>query len=130
MVSILFNKNSQFPNHCFSLILIECNKILWLYFNLNIISYFLCLWNSSESSLHVFFIEVFILCALLLSRVQLFVTPWTVAHQAPLSMGFSRQEYWSGLPFPSPCLPLSYHNYSNYISTSILYSIFFFFHLP
>ena len=38
----------------------------------------------------------------LLSRVQLFVTPWTVAHQAPLSMEFSRQEYWSGLPFPSP----------------------------
>ena len=31
-----------------------------------------------------------------------FVTPWTVAHQAPLSMGFSRQEYWNGLPFPSP----------------------------
>ena len=31
-----------------------------------------------------------------------FVTPWTVAHQARLSMGFSRQEYWSGLPFPSP----------------------------
>ena len=30
------------------------------------------------------------------------MTPWTVAHQAPLSMGFSRQEYWSGLPFPSP----------------------------
>ena len=30
------------------------------------------------------------------------VTPWTVVHQAPLSMGFSRQEYWSGLPFPSP----------------------------
>ena len=30
------------------------------------------------------------------------VTPWTVAHQAPLSMGFSKQEYWSGLPFPSP----------------------------
>ena len=37
-----------------------------------------------------------------LSRVRLFVTPWTVAHQAPLSMGFSRQEYWSGLPFLSP----------------------------
>ena len=37
-----------------------------------------------------------------LSRVQLFATPWTVAHQAPLSMGFFRQEYWSGLPFPSP----------------------------
>ena len=38
----------------------------------------------------------------LLSRVRLFATPWTVAHQAPPSMGFSRQEYWSGLPFPSP----------------------------
>ena len=37
-----------------------------------------------------------------LSRVQLFATPWTAASQAPLSMGFSRQEYWSGLPFPSP----------------------------
>ena len=35
-----------------------------------------------------------------LSRVQLFVTRWTVAHQAPRSMGFSRNEYWSGLPFP------------------------------
>ena len=38
----------------------------------------------------------------LLSRVRFFATPWTVARQAPLSMGFSRQEYWSGLPFPSP----------------------------
>ena len=37
-----------------------------------------------------------------LTRVRLFATPWTIAHQAPLSMGFSRQEYWSGLPFPSP----------------------------
>ena len=37
-----------------------------------------------------------------LSSVRLFETPWTVAHQAPPSMGFSRQEYWSGLPFPSP----------------------------
>ena len=35
-------------------------------------------------------------------RVRLFVTPLIVAYQAPLSMGFSRQEYWSGLPFPSP----------------------------
>ena len=37
-----------------------------------------------------------------LSCVQLFANLWTVAFQAPLSMGFSRQEYWSGLPFPSP----------------------------
>ena len=37
-----------------------------------------------------------------LSRLRLFATPWTVAYQASPSMGFSRQEYWSGLPFPSP----------------------------
>ena len=57
-----------------------------------------------------------------LSRVQLFATPWTVAHQAPLSMGFSRQEYWSGLPFPSPgdlpdpgikqCLPKNHYTFN------------------
>ena len=40
--------------------------------------------------------------AQLLSHVQLFVTLWTVAHQAPLSMEFPRQEYWSGWPFPPP----------------------------
>ena len=37
-----------------------------------------------------------------LSRVQLIASPWTVAYHTPLSMGFLRQEYWSGLPFPSP----------------------------
>ena len=37
-----------------------------------------------------------------LSRVRLLATPWTEAHQAPPSMGFSRQEYWSGVPLPSP----------------------------
>ena len=37
-----------------------------------------------------------------LSRIQLFSTPWTVARQAPLSMGFPTQKYWSELPFPSP----------------------------
>ena len=38
----------------------------------------------------------------LISRVQLFATLWTAAHQAPPSMGFSKQEYWSGVPLPSP----------------------------
>ena len=38
----------------------------------------------------------------MLSRVRLFATPWTVTYQAPPSMGFSRQEYWSGVPLPSP----------------------------
>ena len=42
------------------------------------------------------------MCSHLLSHIQLFVSPWTVACQAPLSMGLSRQEYWSGLPFPPP----------------------------
>ena len=42
----------------------------------------------------------------LLSRVRLLATPWTTAYQAPPSMGFSRQEYWSGVPFPSPLCPL------------------------
>ena len=41
-------------------------------------------------------------CAQLLSHVQLFAIPWTVIYQAPLSIEFSRQEYWSGLTFPSP----------------------------
>ena len=40
-----------------------------------------------------------------LSRVQLFTTPWTAAYQVPPSMGFSRREYWSGLPLPSPTRP-------------------------
>ena len=42
------------------------------------------------------------MCDKSLSHDPFFATPWTVAHQAPLSMGFSRQEYWSWLPFPSP----------------------------
>ena len=55
----------------------------------------------SGFSLVMYFIHV---CCLLscFSRVRLFTTPRTVARQAPLSMGFSRQEYWSGLPFPPP----------------------------
>ena len=46
-----------------------------------------------------------------LSHVRLFMTPWTAAHQAPLCTGFCRQEYWSGLPFPSPTKPMR-PNYS------------------
>ena len=41
-------------------------------------------------------------CVKSLSHVQLFVTPWTIAYQVPPSMGFSKQEYWSRLPFSSP----------------------------
>ena len=46
-------------------------------------------------------VEVQLLLLSCFSRVQLFVTPWSVAQQAPLSMGFSRQEYWSGWPYPA-----------------------------
>ena len=53
-----------------------------------------------------------------LSRVRLFETPWTVAHQAPLSMGFSRQEYWSGLPFPYTCIYMHTHTHT-YIYTAL-----------
>ena len=49
---------------------------------------------------HTFCLES--LCVYSFSCVWLFVTPWTIAHQAPLSMGFSRQEYWSALPLPLP----------------------------
>ena len=51
---------------------------------------------------HLSKLHIYVLKVKSLSRVQLFATPWIVAHQAPLSMEFSRLEYWSGLPFPSP----------------------------
>ena len=57
---------------------------------------------SSETPMYQYFPSLLWLKVKSFSHVQLFATPWTVAHQAPLSMGFSRQEYWSGLPFPSP----------------------------
>ena len=53
----------------------------------------------------------------LLSRVQLFTTPWTAAHQAPPSMGYFRQECWSGVPLPSPELrPRDYRKPDNILS--------------
>ena len=51
---------------------------------------------------HIYVLYMYVLYAQSLSRVGLFETPWTVAHQAPLSMKFSRKKYWSGLPFPPP----------------------------
>ena len=53
-------------------------------------------------------------CAQSFSHVQPFVTPWTVAQQVPLSTEFSRQEYWSGLPFPSPMMSIYYDKYTWY----------------
>ena len=59
-----------------------------------------------------------------LSRVRLLVTPWTAAHQAPPSMGFSRQEYWSGVPLPS-LLPSLYRHQNYGIVSKISYSILY-----
>ena len=52
-----------------------------------------------------------------LSRVRLFETPWTAAYQAPPSMGFSRQEYWSGVPLPSPCHTATNIKFAKYDSS-------------
>ena len=61
--------------------------------------------------------EVWIILLLLLlsrfSRVRLCATPWTAAYQAPPSLGFSRQEYWSGMPLPSPWIILSLINWKD-----------------
>ena len=59
-------------------------------------------WKSIWKEMVLVFTLPFYLCAWSLSHVQLLATPCTVARQAPLSMGFSRQEYWSGLPCPPP----------------------------
>ena len=64
----------------------------------------LCTWDSPVKNTEVgcrFHLQCMCVCCRF-SHVQLCATLWTAAHQAPLSTGFSRQEYWSGLPFPSP----------------------------
>ena len=69
---------------------------------LELIASFSEFFNRNPNTMLVTGIIYFSFCAQLLSHVWLFAIPWTVAHQAPLSMGFSRQEHWSGLSFPSP----------------------------
>ena len=77
------------------------------------------------STWHLSFFLFIYVCELL-SHVQLFATPWTVAHQAPLFMGFSRQEYWSGLPFPSP---LFIYSLLNNLHMNLLYVIKYYYML-
>ena len=62
------------------------------------------LFNLEEKKIRLCYYEMSIRKVKSLSCIQLFATPWTVACQAPPSVGFSRQEYWSGLPFSSPKL--------------------------
>ena len=86
-ISDFLKRSLLFPILLFSSISLHCSlKKAFL-------SLLAILWNSAFSWV----------CAVLscFSCVQLFVMPWTIIGQAPLSMGFSRQDYWSGLPFPS-----------------------------
>ena len=64
----------------------------------------LCLWGKRKYSLVQILMHFpsICCCCLVAKSCPTFTTPWTVAHQVPLSMGFLRQDYWSGLPFPSP----------------------------
>ena len=76
------------------------NYFLWIYFWFDCPFLLLSTWK------RLFLVESYIIliCSAMLSCfscVRLFVIPWTIAHQVPLCMGFSRQEYWSGLPCPS-----------------------------
>ena len=100
---------TPYPAHCQGLDLDIC--LFWWLFALEPVIFLLVRTIPSRnfpkvaSSKHCFperFIHIVWVKVKSLSRVRLFATPWTVAYQAPPSMGFSRQECWSGLPFPSP----------------------------
>ena len=73
-----------------------------LEWEIRILSIFRYAWSHVDLKIHLIFLIWKKVKVKSLSRVWLFATPWTVAYQASPSMEFSRQEYWSGLPFPSP----------------------------
>ena len=62
---------------------------------------YLILWKGCKLQMQTFFL-MYVCSVAQLSHFWFFASPWTVAHHTPLSMGFPRQEYWSGLPFPPP----------------------------
>ena len=75
--------------------------------------------NSNTWESHILYIYMLLLLLLSrFSRVRLCVTPYTAAHQAPLSMGFSRQEHWSGLPFPSPMHESEKWKWSHWVASN------------
>ena len=77
--------------------LVRCHSLLYLSKGkIEALSRFMSLTAPTHSE------SVFVCCCLVAKSCPTLATPWTLAHQAPLSMGFPRQEYWSGLPFPSP----------------------------
>ena len=82
-------------------------------------------YKSDKRSISRIYKELLYVHILSLSHVRLFVTLWTIAHKAPLSMGFSRQEYWSGLPFPSPGkLPNSGIKHMSPMSPALVHGFF------
>ena len=80
----------------------KCNMFVYGVQYVSCSQLFLGMYCTNEKKLFISYALKMKVKVKLLSRVWLFVTSWTVAHQAPPSMGFSSQEYWSGLPFPSP----------------------------
>ena len=114
----------------FSLIWILLQKYLQIYVYMYVCVYIYCIY--STCTIYIVYILVYIhththtythmykytFFQCVLSRVQFFVTLWTIAHQAPLSLGFSRQRYWSGLPFPTPDIYTSV-----YLLISLLYQL-------
>ena len=91
------------------------STLLWTSFHISSTNFLMAMWNSVMDYHNLFnqfpirFLDYFSLITgdsstvnILVDRSFSFVTPWTVARQAPLSLRFRRQEYWSGLPFPSP----------------------------
>ena len=94
-------------NFCFLLLNVDNSGFLSYRAKIKIKEEIIYIHTHTHTHTHTY---ICIVLCLSLSHVQLFAAPWTVAHQAPLSMEFSRQEYWSGLPFPSPWnLPQSAH---------------------
>ena len=83
-----------------------------------------CFWLFPCYQQSISFIFLILNKVKLLSHVQLFATPWIVAYQVSPSMGSSRQEYWSGLPFPSPGILILKYTLNNVL---LLLTVFFFF---
>ena len=100
MVLTLFLTGVSLP---YLAVLVDNYWVSLVYFNLFIFVWFISIQHfTSFSGNRISLFYILKVKGKSLSRVRLFVTPWTVAYQASPSMGFSRQEYWSGLPFPSP----------------------------
>ena len=110
LLSLLFPPSpvSHPPNFftsLFSCLIVICKQYIYhIYLLTNQLLVALCALSFSQGCKEEGQVNVVLYCQSL-SSVRLFATPWTVARQAPLSMGFSRQEYWSGLPFLQENLP-------------------------